>query len=122
MGEKAVIGGRVLVGAKSQLFAGSLGREGKDRKARVGGSLITALRWLAWARRLLSGDVCWWQRNHSYLVARLGEKAEIGRRVLVRAKSKSYLGDGVHKPNGDMAHDDVSDTLLQPSHVRERVK
>ena len=32
-------------------------------------------------RNKLSGDVFWWDQNHSLLVARFDEKAIIGRRV-----------------------------------------
>ena len=54
-GEDAVYGPRVLVGAMSQVFGGSLWREGSSRAARVGGSDVTVFWWLALARRQFSG-------------------------------------------------------------------
>ena len=37
-------------------------------------------------------ETCWWQHNHSVLVARCGEKAVIRRRVLVEATSQRVGG------------------------------
>ena len=54
-------------------FGGLLRREGSVRAVCVGGSIVAALRWVALARRKLSGVVCWPERGHSDLVARFGE-------------------------------------------------
>ena len=62
-GEKVVFGSRLLVGAKSQRFGGSLRRD-----------------------LFLSGDVCWCEKSHSALVLRLGENMVFGSRVLAKAK------------------------------------
>ena len=56
-GEKAVVGGRVVVGAKSQPVGVSLWRESSYRETCVGGSNTLPWLWLALARRQLSGDV-----------------------------------------------------------------
>ena len=48
--------------------------------------------WLTVARRQLSGDVWWLEQNQSVLVACFRETADIGRRVLVGAKSERVGG------------------------------
>ena len=86
LGERAVIGRRVLVGEKSQwLVGGSLWREGGYREACVGGSRLTVVWWFALAKKVAIGNaggskiaalwslamgeitangslVCWWEQ------------------------------------------------------------
>ena len=68
-----------------QCFGGSLWREDGSRETCVGGSEVTAFRWVAFARRWFSGVGCKWERLH--MVARFGEKMVFGTRVLVGEES-----------------------------------
>ena len=88
-GEKAVYGACVLVGALTSLLVARFG-EGNSRVVCVGGSLVAALWSLALASRMFCGAACWWERSHSVLVARFGEKEACGSRVLARAKSQFF--------------------------------
>ena len=91
-----------MFGVVSQCFGGSFWREGGFGESCVDGSVL----WLALARGQLWGAACWWERSrtsvlvalsirrfsrvmywwerfHSVLVARFGEKAASGSLVLV---------------------------------------
>ena len=61
-GEKAVIGRRVLMGAKSERVGRSLWQEDSHLKTRIGEGDIRACWWLALARRRLSEELCWWEK------------------------------------------------------------
>ena len=80
-GAKLVFGSRVLMGAKSECFGGSLIREDGFRESCVGGIEVRALGWLASARIWFSGVDRWWEESHSVLVARFCEKMVLGSRV-----------------------------------------
>ena len=105
LGEKAVIGGRVSVGAKSHrdrkllaevcwwklddcVLVDRLGEKGVFGRLVSVGS-IAVDRWLALARQQFLGEGRWWELSRSALVARFGG---IESSVLEGAKSQRFGG------------------------------